>query len=272
MPPFQTSFEKAPPPTHINLFMLLFLVITTQSEGKTVSCDTMEMWLLFTVAGMVSSLTPRKILLDKNSKTEVIQEGSSVLLQCALEIKQSSRCRVSWLFNPKRQDEKGCEKVANDTSTDCTSLPLLPLHNVTQNNSGWYCCRLRVEIPILEQNDSNWTELRVELGSTSQTGVTNQENSFVWTDWWMWIAAGVAGVFLLILVIVAIVLRRKHLRQRDLECPIYANTHSGHSSKQPSPRPRPMDNTLKRDSSYQNLRTPDVSKRYERSRRLTPSC
>ncbi|XP_072295047.1 uncharacterized protein [Eucyclogobius newberryi] len=90
--------------------------------------------------------------------------------------------------------------------------------------------------------------------------------AFVWIDWWMWIAAGVSGLVLIILVIVCLLLRRRQRRQRDSEDPVYANTH--HSSKQPSPRPSPTDNSLKMDSSYQNLRTPDVGKRYEPSRRI----
>ncbi|XP_072295046.1 uncharacterized protein [Eucyclogobius newberryi] len=234
--------------------MQRFLIIATESERKTVTCDTMEIWLLLTVTGMVSS-TSLKITVDEEEKRKYITEGSSVSLHCSVGVNCSNRCRYSWCFDRSGPSKTGCKNDSNKITKSKTT-PELHLNNVSQNDSGWYYCSVRDDIPILSTNYSNWTHLVV----------APKKPAFVWIDWWMWIAAGVSGLVLIILVIVCLLLRRRQRRQRDSEDPVYANTH--HSSKQPSPRPSPTDNSLKMDSSYQNLRTPDVGKRYEPSRRI----
>ncbi|XP_055077276.1 uncharacterized protein LOC117370201 isoform X2 [Periophthalmus magnuspinnatus] len=214
----------------------------------------MEIWLLLT-AGMVSS-TSQIISLEENqteTKIEVIQEGSNVSLHCRLWPNSQGRCKVIWLFNSSR-NSKTDHKNLSDL---CSTMGTYTLDKVFQNNSGWYSCESTREIPNLQTKVSNWIRL-----------IVNPENPpFVWSDW-MWIALGATGLVLVILVIVFFMLRRGQLKER--ECPIYANTRPGNLRQQPSPRAAPSDNTLKTNSSYQNLRTPEVSRTYEHSRRLSP--
>ncbi|XP_020795804.1 uncharacterized protein LOC110174092 isoform X2 [Boleophthalmus pectinirostris] len=220
----------------------------------------MEIWLLLTVLGMVSSTSTLISLVENGTEPKDIQEGSSVSLLCHLFTNSSGRCIVTWFFNSSTTFK--IQNLSTQRFSDCNEQKVHTVHNVSQNQSGLYFCNSTKDIPILEN----------ELSGKTQLNVVPKKRPFMWSDWWMWITLGAAGLVLLILVLVCFVLRRRQLKQRDLDCRIYANMHPVNCRKQPSPRVGPPDtpNTLKMDSSYQNLRTPDVGMRYEQSRRVSP--
>ncbi|CAL9695619.1 unnamed protein product [Knipowitschia caucasica] len=212
----------------------------------------MEIWLLLTAAAVVSSI---EISLDQEQKSQTVSEGSSVSLLCRVWNKSSERSRVNWYFNPREPSKPGSRNLSTKIhKSSSIQLSVLILYNVSQNNSGWYCCHARDEIDFVPGKNSNWTELKVET----------KKPFFELRDWWLWIAVGSSGLVLLILLMCVYFVRRRQLKKRE-GWPIYANTGG---SGQPSPRSRPTDSPPKTESPYENLQHP--AWRYEHSRRLSP--
>lgn len=213
------------------------------------------------------------VRVNKTPKTVVIPEGSSVTLHCCVWTTIPLRLRASWHFNPHGAFQNGSKNLPERTfsprenTTEITAaclrnkeshqnLVTYDISNFSQSVSGWYNCQCKIEIPVLSEKNSSWIELVVE------------NPPFDWTDWWLWIAVGVASFILVILLILCIVMRRRQLRNRDREDPIYANMRRVNSSRQPSPRPETLaKNNLKIDTSYENTHTPNMGQRYERGGR-----
>lgn len=223
---------------------------------------------------VVSGQAP--VILDQteNRRVEVLV-GSSVTFHCGLMTEMHERFRVVWHFNPSGSSfsdsqklpkeivnisAKTSSKMSNTTkpkNTEETSL-IYTLSNATDQNSGWYFCKVIIEIPLLTNIISSGTEVVI-------TNTTPTDN-FQLMDWWMWILLAASAFILIVLLIICVCLRRRRYRSRA-DDPIYANTRPV-ANKQPSPRPRILvaDN-LKPVSSSQNLRIPSPGRKYNDGKR-----
>ncbi|XP_034085752.1 uncharacterized protein LOC117555129 isoform X2 [Gymnodraco acuticeps] len=258
----------------------------------------MEMWLkrttlvLLTVAALVVS--GKDVIIQTQRRAEV-PAGSSVTFLCPVDslchvrIGKLDRYRVNWLFNPSGPSWDGVRKLSNDISNNSANSSTVvsnktkqnieknkyTLINATTNDTGWYFCILIVEIPVLELCKSNGTELVImeskELTTypslpklTGKQATMSPTESLPLLDLWMWISLGVSTFILIVLLVVCLVLRRRHRRSR--EDPIYANTRPM-ANKQPSPRPGGLVDTLKKASSSQNLRNPSPARKCHEDKR-----
>ncbi|XP_068558518.1 uncharacterized protein [Cebidichthys violaceus] len=243
----------------------------------------MEMWLkrstlvLLTAALVISDQA--LVILDEKRSTEAVKvpHGSSVTFQCRLKTGAHDTFRVIWYLNPSTFDlhnlsveffNKSAKKsrvVSNKTKQDSKedteeTWPTYTLSNATDQDSGWYFCKVIIDIPVLIQINSSGTEVVItksEEHTTDPATVSPTEN-FTHVDRWMWIMLGVSSVILIVLLVVCVLLTRRHRRSR--EDPIYANTRPV-ASKQPSPRPGT--DHLKAGSSSQNPRNPSPGRRYD---------
>ncbi|XP_045904721.1 uncharacterized protein LOC123970623 isoform X2 [Micropterus dolomieu] len=248
----------------------------------------MEMWLkrstlvLLTAVAAMGISGQRPVVLNETQYKVEVPFGSSVTFHCRLKIFDTwERYRVNWYFNPS-----GCSftdshqlflkmgsKSAN-TSTmvskgpkDAETLLNYNLSAVTYNNSGWYFCSVTVEIPVLTVLNTSGTHVTIakSIGDTTYPSLPTVTGKQVPptddnSSWWMWIALGVSAFILIVLLVICVLLRRRHSRSR--EDPIYANTRRV-VSKQPSPRPGMPEGNLKMVSSSQDLRNPSPSRRHD---------
>ncbi|XP_031724358.1 uncharacterized protein LOC116395011 [Anarrhichthys ocellatus] len=235
----------------------------------------MEMWLkrstlvLLTAALVISDQA--LVILNETRTTVKVPLGSSVTFQCRLKIETHGRLRVIWFLNPSSfeshnlseeifsKSAKNSSLVSNKTMQDYKdegqdtegTWPTYILSNATEQDSGWYFCRVTTDIPILKHINSSGTEVVI-------TTVSPMDN-FTLIDQWMWITLGVSIVILIVLLVICVLLRRRRHGSRE-EDPVYANTRPV-ANKQPSPRPG-MDH-LKAVSSSQNPRNPSPGRKYD---------
>ncbi|XP_042339844.1 uncharacterized protein LOC121941180 isoform X2 [Plectropomus leopardus] len=250
----------------------------------------MEMWLKRTIlmvflAGAAaaaalerSAQAPLTVIVDENQNRAEAAPGSSLTFHCRLNIETQNRFRVNWQFRGpssnnslKVLDDKVVNKsaktstvVTNKTkqeSRDEGTLSIYTLSNATEDDSGWYYCKVTIEIPSLRVKTSNGTEVVITKSihhttSPSLPIVTGKQGRIPIINHWFWIILGVSAFILIALLLTCVCLRRRRSRSRG-EDPIYANTHN----KQPSPRPG-MDN-LKAIPMSQNLRNPSPCRNYD---------
>ncbi|XP_010772636.1 uncharacterized protein isoform X2 [Notothenia coriiceps] len=237
----------------------------------------MEMWLkrttlvLLAVAALVVS--GKDVIIQTQRRAEV-PAGSSVTFLCPVTSPchgTLKRCRLEWFLNPSGPSWDGAHKLSNDISNNSeksstkvsnktkqdVEKQIYTLINATKNDTGWYFCKLTIEIPVLNIIKSNGTELVITTVSPIE--------SLPLLDLWMWISLGVSTFILIVLLVVCLLLRRRHRRSRA-EDPIYANTRPV-ANKQPSPRPGVPVDTLKKASSSQNLRNPSQARKCHEDKR-----
>ncbi|KAJ7993002.1 hypothetical protein DPEC_G00267930 [Dallia pectoralis] len=169
----------------------------------------------------------------------------SLTLNCSFQ--NRSHTRVKWFFQkskifictesvPEKELNNTTEKIRIQTMDTWSTLTRIL---VTHNDSGWYYCKVYVDIPVLEENCSNGTEVEIPDNSSlpPMTDVTpsSPSNGSVSSGWKVWIAVGVSSALLVILAVTLwISFQRK--RQMSRENPIYTNMPPP-IKKQPSPRP-----------------------------------
>ncbi|XP_031605501.1 uncharacterized protein LOC116327940 isoform X4 [Oreochromis aureus] len=195
------------------------------------------------------------ICLDNQQKTEEVPSGSNLILNCCLNTEHNERYRITWYFNhhgpsvtnSTRLTTKINNKYQNSSMDEDNRTHTLS--NVNRNHSGWYFCKVTVEIPSLRENCSNGTEVIVYPPALSD-------------NWWIWVVLGASSFILFILTVTCVLHSR---RQESREEPIYANT----PNKQPSPRPSMSAAavSLKAASSFQDLRAPSPASRYDEGKR-----
>ncbi|XP_028444258.1 uncharacterized protein LOC114562157 isoform X2 [Perca flavescens] len=226
----------------------------------------MEMWLklstlLFLTALVISGQA--FVILDEMPKRMEVAFGSSVNFQCGLKAVDDSRFWVKWYFNPSgasfNESHQFCNKSvkpSNQTNQDLREeepdTQCWIKSNVTHQDSGWYFCKVTIEIPSLTHKCSNGTEVIISTVSHTYNVHLNH---------WIWILLGVSTFILIVLLVLCVLLRRRLRRSRG-EDPIYANTRPV-ANKQPSPRPAMAVDNLKTASSSQNLRNPSPGRRYD---------
>ncbi|XP_051930856.1 uncharacterized protein LOC127606474 isoform X2 [Hippocampus zosterae] len=159
------------------------------------------------------------ILNESQARVDVLV-GSSLTLCHRLKSWTSKRFRICWHFNPSRpslvhSELLFCSNMSNKTEQKEISLNYT-LANVTQQDSGWYFCRIHVDIPELRTLDSSGTQVVVHVPLLE--------------TWWLWVTVGVLGFIILALLILCVLLIRR-CRRKEPHCAIYVNTH--HSSRPP---------------------------------------
>ncbi|XP_061593027.1 uncharacterized protein LOC133457731 isoform X2 [Cololabis saira] len=224
--------------------------------------------LLLTVAGavMAGSHHTIKLAFTDSSSTrtqEKVSSGSSLTFSCCLSNNNFQRYRMYWYFIPHGSNET---KLMNDTMNGNTiqqpeetsagecSDKTYTLSNVNETHSGWYYCSVKAEIPELQTNTSNSTEV-----------IVSSPTSWSLWDWtaWVWIVVGVSSLVLLVLIItlVVYVVKKRSLFGSKGADPIYMNSH--HQRKQRLPQAELQVDTLKAGLGPQHPRTPSPSGRYD---------
>ncbi|XP_030582381.1 uncharacterized protein LOC115778481 isoform X2 [Archocentrus centrarchus] len=224
----------------------------------------MKMWLkqlilmLLAAASTAMAIAGQtSIYLNKTQESVSVLSGSTLALRCSLSTVGYKRYRIAWHFNNAGPFFNNSSRIvelmiseqnSTDDCEDKSKTHILP--DVTKKNSGWYFCNITREIPNLQHNQSEGTEVVV------YTALLND-------NWWLWIVLGVSAFILLVLPFICVLLTR---RQENREEPIYANTR--YPNKQPSPRPDMSGAAvrLKTASSSQNLRAPSPA-RYDEGKR-----
>ncbi|XP_039984279.1 uncharacterized protein LOC120790618 isoform X2 [Xiphias gladius] len=229
------------------------------------------------------------VILDQTQRKVEVAYGSSLILRCLLWTEASERFRVSWYFNPNGSSLDDAYNISDEifiipaeASTAITKPGLRDgargtevtrsLSNVTHTNTGWYFCKVTIEIPIHARRNSSGTKVVVTESImemypslvTRKQAPRPEEPPPI--NWWMWILFGVSAFILIVLQVMFVLLRRRCRRSRA-EDPVYANTRPV-ANKHPSPRPRvqqPKDpKTL---PSSQKLWTPSPGRRYDEGKR-----
>ncbi|XP_065100384.1 uncharacterized protein [Paramisgurnus dabryanus] len=148
-------------------------------------------------------------------------EGASVKLNCTWSLSHKN-AKVSWHFDNNTADSK-CDthKKIEESSfiqnrNDTWSELAMP---VRIYDSGWYFCKVIIDIPFLIRNCSNGLYILVEPNSTDPTPNQNQTTTNSPTvcspsaeptksaveNWWIWVVVAV-GCVVLIIIVVAICL------------------------------------------------------------------
>ncbi|XP_010870070.2 uncharacterized protein LOC105011605 [Esox lucius] len=190
---------------------------------------TLLLLLLETVKAALST-----VILNQPPREENVVLGSDLTLNCSFQNLQ--RISVNWIFHQNNKlscnDMTSAKKLNDNSITTKDTWSALNLKQVTYNDSGWYYCKISVEIPILKQNCSNGTKVTV---------TAKRKDPTYSPDWKVWVAVGVLGAILIILVVTFWMLFERKRRMRR-ENPIYTNMPPP-AKKQPSPRPgKQMDN------------------------------
>ncbi|XP_018583833.1 uncharacterized protein LOC108919916 isoform X2 [Scleropages formosus] len=170
--------------------------------------------------------------------------GSSPSFNCTFTLPNGAeRFRVNWLLN--QSTDKHCQgfELSSQTPTDQTgasrkdqhvyqvtekTLSLLTVKDVGYNYSGWYYCRVTVEIPELCHFCSRGAQLIIKGNDTFATFHTAAPNISqtvpTWSGRWLLFIAVPSGIILLAVFTVGIwvIYRRK---SHSSENPIYENMH-----------------------------------------------
>lgn len=223
----------------------------------------MEMWLERSILVLLTALGVSgqvHVVLDDKLRTEEVPLGSSVTFHCGLRIQAFDRLRVYWYFNPTSFSDSDIgllqpsDLVSGEQEPDAWRTHTLI--NVTERESGWYFCKITLEIPSLDTTNSTGTEVVITKSKENTTYplLPIVTETFSSIKRWMWVTLGVSTAVLMILLVACVLLRRRRQRRRSREeDPVYTNTRRV-ANKQPSPRPR--DDQLKAGPSSQNLRNP----------------
>ncbi|XP_061744046.1 uncharacterized protein LOC133543476 isoform X3 [Nerophis ophidion] len=200
----------------------------------------------------VATAMPCTAVLNETQTRVVAPAGSDLVLCYRLESRPSKRVQLAWHFNPNGpsfdDSEKIYESVVSNMSNknnDNDTFQRQLIRNITHKNSGWYFCSISADIPKLEREDCEGTQVFVQGVSVPFTVGASRDT------WWLWVSVGVLGLVILVLVVPCVLLTRQR-KHRERRFPIYMNTH---------PRPRqPTTAQLKVPQSSKNLRTPSPAR------------
>ncbi|XP_054645391.1 uncharacterized protein LOC129188622 isoform X3 [Dunckerocampus dactyliophorus] len=190
----------------------------------------------------VAATTQCTAVLNETRTRVVVPVDSALTLCYRMKSWTPKRFELYWHFNPSGPSFDNSERIfksfiLNMSNETKDTFQMYTLVNVTNNNSGWYFCRINADIPTLMSEDCNGTEVLVHV-SLQDT-------------WWLWVTVAVFGLIVLVLLVLCLLLTRQRKR-REQSCPVYMNTH-------PSPR-APSTAQLRAPQSSQKLRTPSPAR------------
>ncbi|CAL8308993.1 unnamed protein product [Lota lota] len=194
----------------------------------------MKVWDMFLVpVSLAVSVMSLNCILNEQAGPKEVSLGSSLALTCSVTC-EGCRVRVAWEFSPNGSEikyQKSLERFRYDQG--CSNETIVfnyTLSNVQHNDSGWYYCKVTIEIPTLLQQSSKGTE--VVVPEPKQDWL--QSNKLL-------IISGTSGLILIMLIVmICVVLRRRQRqKQKDMRCPVYGNTRPVPSAtrKQQSSKP-----------------------------------
>ncbi|RVE74031.1 hypothetical protein OJAV_G00037110 [Oryzias javanicus] len=246
----------------------------------------MAMWLkqavlvLLSVAEATMMGYPQEIILsspgDQSHKERVNTSARSLKFLC--DIPTSLRYRVTFYFRDsnKKNISLNCSTMINENSSASTTSPkqkqmnqtepnmkcynkTWEIQNITRENNGFYSCEIQLEIPVLTTIES----MEVEVSFVPSGNGTSFENNLT-SSLWFWPLLGLSSLFVVILMVLCVIIRRACLRNEDTLDPVYANTHRKIKDRSPRPPHAPRPDQLKLAEPYENLRTPSPSRRRKR--------
>ncbi|XP_036067548.1 uncharacterized protein LOC118598702 [Oryzias melastigma] len=217
---------------------------------------------------------------DLSHKDRVNTSARSLKFLCDIPTK-SSRYRVTFYFrdsNSKNSFFKCSTAIYGNLNAFTTSPKKKQMNqtdpnmkcynktwkiqNITRENNGFYSCEIHIEIPVLHTTKSREVEvLFVPLGND-----TSSENNLI-SLLRLWLPLGLGSLFVVILVVLCVIIRRACIRDRATLDPVYANTHRKTKDRSPRPPHVPRPDQLKLAEPYENLRTPSPARRYEEGKR-----
>ncbi|XP_031431298.1 uncharacterized protein LOC116222176 isoform X2 [Clupea harengus] len=221
----------------------------------------MTLFLLIAGALVHTSYSEDEVTISLSPEFVKVISGSSLNLTCNFHMLNGSR--VNWMFT-KTIDTSNLQKLTLSHNEEDRIhqkkgkyWSRLTVRNVTVNDSGWYFCEVRVEIPILKNLGlSNGSQVIVDDTSTASTNMTGV---------WIWVGAGTGVAVVISLILIWILWRRK--RRLERENPLYENTTKVQTWAPKQPSPRPCVQTAQSRILTQNaLKTPTQARAHEKSR------
>ncbi|XP_076133449.1 uncharacterized protein LOC143115354 [Alosa pseudoharengus] len=161
---------------------------------------------------------------------------STITLNCSVSTQNNTNFKINWTFNFNNTHHNSLPTPGNNNRIHLKTEKYWSTLTVTDaqvNNSGWYFCKVFVDIPKLYTVWSNGS--RVFVGGNT---TLSSSSTMMGVRVWIWAGAGVGGAVVIVLILFWILWRRK--RYRETENPVYENTQPKLQSvgpKQPSPRP-----------------------------------
>ncbi|KAL2090357.1 hypothetical protein ACEWY4_015045 [Coilia grayii] len=193
---------------------------------------------LLIAAAVRRSDTEDTVPIDVRPVSMTVQPGSVFSLVCDFHMVSAPKVKVNWMFTniSDTSDPPRLTTSPNEDDhfqqSDFKNQSTLTVRNVTVNHSGWYFCKVIVEIPRLKVYVSNGSQVIIAHNDTALS--TNITGASVW----MWVGVGMGTAAIFALMLFWILWRRK--RRLERENPVYVNTRPKVQSwtpKQPSPRP-----------------------------------
>ncbi|XP_037106136.1 uncharacterized protein LOC119122065 isoform X2 [Syngnathus acus] len=190
-------------------------------------------------------------LLNETQARVDILVGSSLTLCYRLRSQTPERFRICWHFNESgslldHSKELFCSKLNRSVHKDMALS--YTLSNINARHSGWYFCRIHVDIPNLTTMNSSGTQVYVHVSLLNK--------------WWLWITVGILCLILVALMILCVHQIRRRQRRKEAHA-VYVNTH--HSTRPPA-----LGDQLRVAPSSQMARTPSPARDKDRSRKQRP--
>ena len=156
-----------------NLKKKSVLIFTTTPPSSLHVCSSIYLSIVAVAAVVISGQEP--VILD-SVRTEVTHPlGSPLIFKCNLDTTGNQIVWVDWYFNPSGDlfNESTLLDPKNRSTKTSTAMPdkrkvddkddeqILYNHTLgaKYNDSGWYFCKVRKEIPILKDYVSNGTKV-----------------------------------------------------------------------------------------------------------------
>ncbi|XP_051549731.1 uncharacterized protein LOC127438283 [Myxocyprinus asiaticus] len=193
-----------------------------------------EIFFLLIAGALIRSTFQNLHLTPKYIK---VCEGASVTINCTTP-SVAIGYKVSWHYY--QTSEANCDSKSKLEGQHSNTLYI---NDIRTNESGWYFCKFIIDIPYLEEQCSNGTQVIVDANITSTqenqndtqnwnqnttnlhntclfnaTTTTSPIGSFHLGEWWIWLALAVGCV---VLVMSIVVIRILTCRTKEI---IYENT------------------------------------------------
>ncbi|XP_054645392.1 uncharacterized protein LOC129188622 isoform X4 [Dunckerocampus dactyliophorus] len=155
----------------------------------------------------VAATTQCTAVLNETRTRVVVPVDSALTLCYRMKSWTPKRFELYWHFNPSGPSFDNSERIfksfiLNMSNETKDTFQMYTLVNVTNNNSGWYFCRINADIPTLMSEDCNGTEVLVHV-SLQDT-------------WWLWVTVAVFGLIVLVLLVLCLLLTRQRKRRDNV--------------------------------------------------------
>lgn len=165
------------------------LILTTTPPSSLPVCPSIYLSIVAVAAVVISGQEP--VTLDSVQRKVTHPFGSPLILKCNLNTTGYLRMRVDWYFNPSECSVDGSRTLCNETYNRSANIStVVPdkrkvddrndevilcncKSGATYNDSGWYFCRVKIDIPILIESVSVGTKVVISKYYMSQKKSAN---------------------------------------------------------------------------------------------------